>query len=164
KYIKNYGMSIVGVRPANVTGPDKVRGSVDHVQIMTEAARGRPVQLPKKGLMRLLGHVEDMAGIFAPLLLARGPRHSVYNSRGGRPRRARPQRPRVPARCEERLRRGGRARGSGQLPGPPEPAREGMPHRVSRAPPPRARAHQRRTAIGGTPCNISGSRRPAASA
>src|SRR5207244_3059685 len=28
KYIKNYGMSITGVRPANVTGPDKVRGSV----------------------------------------------------------------------------------------------------------------------------------------
>src|SRR5262249_52078346 len=82
KYIKNYGMSIVGVRPANVTGPDKVRGSVDHVQIMTEAARGRPVQLPKKGLMRLLVHVEDMAEIFARILLAEGPRHSLYNSGG----------------------------------------------------------------------------------
>ena len=31
------GMSITGVRPANVTGPDKVRGSVDHVQIMVDA-------------------------------------------------------------------------------------------------------------------------------
>src|SRR5207245_4575973 len=59
KYIKNYGMSIVGVRPANVTGPDKVRGSTDHVQIMTEAARGKPVHLPKQGLMRLLIHVEE---------------------------------------------------------------------------------------------------------
>ena len=82
KYIKNYGMSIVGVRPANVTGPDKVRGSVDHVQIMTEAARGRPVHLPKKGLMRLLVHVEDMAEIFARVLLAEAPRHSLYNSGG----------------------------------------------------------------------------------
>ncbi len=82
KYIKNYGMSIIGVRPANVTGPDKVRGSVDHVQIMTEAARGKPVHLPAKGLMRLLVHVEDMAEIFARLLLAEAPRHYLYNSGG----------------------------------------------------------------------------------
>ena len=82
KYIKNYGMSIVGVRPANVTGPDKVRGSVDHVQIMTEPARGKPVHLPQKGLMRLLVHVEDMAEIFARVLLAEAPRHSLYNSGG----------------------------------------------------------------------------------
>ena len=82
KYIKNYGMSIVGVRPANVTGPDKVRGSVDHVQIMTEAARGKSVHLPAKGLMRLLVHVEDMAEIFTRVLLAEAPRHSIYNSGG----------------------------------------------------------------------------------
>src|SRR2546423_15204011 len=82
KYIKNYGMSIVGVRPANVTGPDKVRGSTDHVQIMTEAARGKPVHLPKQGLMRLLIHVEDIAEVFARVLLAEGPRHALYNSGG----------------------------------------------------------------------------------
>ena len=82
KYIKNYGMSIVGVRPANVTGPDKVRGSVDHVQIMSDAARGKPVHLPAKGLMRLLVHVEDMAEIFTRVLLAEAPRHSIYNSGG----------------------------------------------------------------------------------
>jgi nucleoside-diphosphate-sugar epimerase len=84
KYINNYGMSIIGVRPANVTGPDKVRGSVDHVQIMVDAARGKPVHLPQKGLMRLLVHVEDMAEIFARLLLAEAPRHHLYNS-GGHP-------------------------------------------------------------------------------
>src|SRR2546422_1463106 len=82
KYIKNYGMSITGVRPANVTGPDKVRGSVDHVQIMTEAARGKPVHLPKKGLMRLLIHVEDIAEVFTRVLLAHAPRHALYNSGG----------------------------------------------------------------------------------
>ena len=82
KYIKNYGMSITGVRPANVTGPDKVRGSTDHVQIMTEAARGKPVHLPHKGLMRLLIHVEDMAEVFARVLLADEPRHHLYNSGG----------------------------------------------------------------------------------
>jgi nucleoside-diphosphate-sugar epimerase len=82
KFIKNYGMSIVGVRPANVTGPDKVRGSVDHVQIMVDAARGKPVHLPAKGLMRLLVHVEDMAEIFARVLLAEAPRYHLYNSGG----------------------------------------------------------------------------------
>jgi nucleoside-diphosphate-sugar epimerase len=82
KYIKNYGMSIVGVRPANVTGPDKVRGSTDHVQIMVEAARGKPVHLPKKGMMRLLIHVEDIAEVFARVLLADAPRHDLYNSGG----------------------------------------------------------------------------------
>jgi nucleoside-diphosphate-sugar epimerase len=75
-------MSIVGVRPANVTGPDKVRGSVDHVQIMVDAARGRPVNLPAKGLMRVLIHVEDIAEVFTRVLLAEAPRHSLYNSGG----------------------------------------------------------------------------------
>jgi nucleoside-diphosphate-sugar epimerase len=82
KYIKNYGMSITGVRPANVTGPDKVRGSTDHVTLMTEAARGRPVRLPRRGLMRLLIHVEDIAEVFARVLLADAPRHDLYNSGG----------------------------------------------------------------------------------
>ena len=82
KYIKNYGMSITGVRPANVTGPDKVRGSTDHVQLMVDAARGKPVHLPKKGFMRLLIHVEDIAEVFARVLLADAPRHALYNSGG----------------------------------------------------------------------------------
>jgi nucleoside-diphosphate-sugar epimerase len=82
QYIKNYGMSIVGVRPANVTGPDKVRGSTDHVQLMCEAARGKPVHLPRQGYMRLLIHVEDIAEIFARVLLAEAPRHAIYNSGG----------------------------------------------------------------------------------
>jgi nucleoside-diphosphate-sugar epimerase len=82
KYIKNYGMSIVGVRPANVTGPDKMRGSTDHGQWITGAARGEPVHLPKKGQMRLLIHVDDIAEVFARVLLADAPRHDVYNSGG----------------------------------------------------------------------------------
>src|SRR5499426_252681 len=82
KYIKNYAMSITGVRPANVTGPDKVRGSTDHVQLMTDAARGKPVHLPKRGFMRLLIHVEDIAEVFARVLLADKPKHDLYNSGG----------------------------------------------------------------------------------
>jgi nucleoside-diphosphate-sugar epimerase len=82
KYIRNYGMSIVGVRPANVTGPDKVRGSTDHVKLITGAARGEAVDLPKKGYMRLLIHVEDIAEVFARIVLADAPQHSIYNSGG----------------------------------------------------------------------------------
>jgi nucleoside-diphosphate-sugar epimerase len=82
KYIKNYRLSITGVRPANVTGPDKVRGSTDHVQLMVDAARGQPVHLPLKAYMRLLIHVEDTAEIFARVLLADAPRHEIYNTGG----------------------------------------------------------------------------------
>lgn len=82
QYIRNYGMSITGVRPANVTGPDKVRGSTDHVQLITGAARGEAVDLPRKGFMRLLIHVEDIAEVFARVLLADAPRHDLYNSGG----------------------------------------------------------------------------------
>src|SRR5262249_31977829 len=82
KFIKNYKMSITAVRPANVTGPDKVRGSVDHVQLMVDAARGKPVHLPKKGFMRLLIHVEDTAEVFARVLLADAPQYDVYNTGG----------------------------------------------------------------------------------
>jgi nucleoside-diphosphate-sugar epimerase len=82
KYIRTYGMSITGVRPANVTGPDKVRGSTDHVQLITGAARGEAVHLPKTGYMRLLIHVEDIAEVFAHVLLADAPRYPIYNSGG----------------------------------------------------------------------------------
>jgi nucleoside-diphosphate-sugar epimerase len=82
QYVRNYGMSITGVRPANVTGPDKVRGSTDHVQLITGAARGEAVHLPRKGFMRLLIHVEDIAEVFARVLLADAPRHDLYNSGG----------------------------------------------------------------------------------
>jgi nucleoside-diphosphate-sugar epimerase len=84
QYIKNYGMSITGVRPANVTGPDKVRGSVDHVQLVTMPARGKPIRLPWKSLMRLPIHVEDIAEVFVRVLLADSPRYPLYNS-GGTP-------------------------------------------------------------------------------
>ncbi len=84
QYIDNYGMSITGVRPANVTGPDKVRGSIDHVQCITLPARGESIRLPQKSLMRLPIHVEDIAEVFTRVLLSDSPHHSVYNS-GGTP-------------------------------------------------------------------------------
>jgi len=49
---------------------------------MSEAARGKPVHLPQKGRMRLLIHVEDIAEVFARVLLAAAPQHALYNSGG----------------------------------------------------------------------------------
>ena len=60
------------MRPANVTGPDKVRGSVDHVQCMTQPARGTPITLPYKDYMRLPIHVDDIAEVFVRVLRADG--------------------------------------------------------------------------------------------
>ena len=82
QYIDNHGMSITGIRPANVTGPDKVRGSTDHVRCITLPARGEPVRFPFKSLMRLPIHVEDISEAFARVLLSDAPHHSLYNSGG----------------------------------------------------------------------------------
>ncbi len=81
-YIQNYGMSITGIRPANVTGPDKVRGSTDHVQCITLPARGEEVSFPYKSLMRLPIHVEDIAEAFVRVSLANSSHYPIYNSGG----------------------------------------------------------------------------------
>src|SRR5499427_1970278 len=81
-YSEKFGMLITGIRPANVTGPDKVRGSVDHVNIITEPARGNAVSLPFKDAMRCPIHVDDIAEVFARVLLSDRPKHRIYNSGG----------------------------------------------------------------------------------
>ncbi len=83
-YNQNYGMSITGIRPANVTGPDKVRGSTDHVQCITLPAQGKPVSFPYKSMMRLPIHVEDIAEAFVRVLLVDSSQYPIYNS-GGTP-------------------------------------------------------------------------------
>ena len=81
-YNAKYGMTITGVRPANVTGPDKVRGSVDHVNIITQPARGKPVSFPHGDAMRCPIHVDEVAEVFARVLLSDTPQHAVYNTGG----------------------------------------------------------------------------------
>ncbi len=81
-YTEKFGMLITGVRPANVTGPDKVRGSIDHVNIITEPARGNAITFPFKDAMRCPIHVDDIAEVFARVLMAENPEHPVYNSGG----------------------------------------------------------------------------------
>ena len=83
-YIDKYGMTITGVRPANVTGPDKIHGSVDHVSCVTGPARGEPVTFPYRDTMRAPIHVDDIAEVFARVATTEKPAHAIYNS-GGTP-------------------------------------------------------------------------------
>src|SRR5262249_54972214 len=81
-YIEKFGMRITGIRCAYVTGPDKMRGSVDHVRLITEPARGNPITLPFRDAMVCAIHVDDMAEVFARVLMAEKPAHRLYNSGG----------------------------------------------------------------------------------
>jgi nucleoside-diphosphate-sugar epimerase len=81
-YNRAFDMQITGVRPANVTGPDKVRGSMDHVLCVTQPARGQSVSFPFRDAMRLPIHVEDISEIFVRVALAETTQHAVYNSGG----------------------------------------------------------------------------------
>jgi nucleoside-diphosphate-sugar epimerase len=83
-YREKHGMEITTIRPANVTGPDKIFGSVDHVFIVTKPARGEPVSMPYKDSMRAPVHVDEIAEIFARVIMKDHPAHWVYNT-GGQP-------------------------------------------------------------------------------
>ena len=81
-YIDKHGMTITGVRPANVTGPDKVRGSVDHVNIVTRPTRGEAISFPFADAMRCPIHVDDIAEVFVRVLMSDKPAHAIYSSGG----------------------------------------------------------------------------------
>ena len=81
-YRDKHGMEITTIRPANVTGPDKIVGSVDHVFCITQPARGKPVTFPYKDAMRCPVHVDEIAEIFARVSMADKPTHAVYNTGG----------------------------------------------------------------------------------
>ena len=81
-YRNSYGMTITCIRPANVTGPDKKFGSIDHVNCMCQPARGQSVTFPAGDAMRCVIHVEDMAEVFARVLTTDKPKHDTYNSGG----------------------------------------------------------------------------------
>jgi len=81
-YREKHGMEITTIRPANVTGPDKIFGSVDHVFIVTKPARGEPVSMPYKDSMRAPVHVDEIAEIFARVTMKDKPEHAIYNTGG----------------------------------------------------------------------------------
>jgi len=83
-YREKHGMEITAIRPANVTGPDKIVGSVDHVFCITDPARGKPVSFPYKDAMRCPVHVDEIAEIFARVIMKDKPEYMTYNT-GGQP-------------------------------------------------------------------------------
>ena len=82
-YMEKYGMRITGIRCAYVTGPDKVRGTVDHVRCITEPARGHAVTLPFKDAMVCAIHIDDMAGILRHALM--NPMSGAFNATAPNP-------------------------------------------------------------------------------
>ncbi|HJQ59308.1 MAG TPA: NAD(P)-dependent oxidoreductase [Vineibacter sp.] len=81
-YRDKFKMRITGIRPANVTGPDKLRGSVDHVNCITYPARGEAVSFPFRDAMRIPVHVDDVAEVFARVTMAEAPKHTIYSTGG----------------------------------------------------------------------------------
>jgi nucleoside-diphosphate-sugar epimerase len=81
-YRDKHGLEISAIRPANVTGPDKIVGSVDHVFCITNPARGKPVKFPYQDAMRCPIHVDEVAEIFARVIMKDKPEHMAYNTGG----------------------------------------------------------------------------------
>lgn len=81
-YREKHGMVVTGIRPANVTGPDKLFGSVDHVHCITAPARGESVSFPFRDAMRCPVHVDDVAEVFARVIAAERPKQALYNTGG----------------------------------------------------------------------------------
>ena len=81
-YNRAFDMAITGIRPANITGPDKQRGSMDHVRCQVLPARGEPVHFKHRDRMTLPLHVEDIAEVFVRVTLAAETRYPIYNSGG----------------------------------------------------------------------------------
>ena len=81
-YREKHGLDITAIRPANVTGNDKIVGSVDHVKIITFPARGEPISFPFKDAMRCPIHVDEVAELFARVIMSDRPKHWIYNTGG----------------------------------------------------------------------------------
>jgi nucleoside-diphosphate-sugar epimerase len=81
-YREKHGLDITAIRPANVTGNDKIVGSVDHVKIITFPTRGQPISFPHRDAMRCPIHVDEVAEIFARVIMEDRPKHWIYNTGG----------------------------------------------------------------------------------
>jgi len=81
-YREKHGLDITAIRPANVTGNDKIVGSVDHVKCITFPARGQPISFPFKDAMRCPVHVDEVAEIFARVIMEDKPKHWIYSTGG----------------------------------------------------------------------------------
>lgn len=82
QYIEKNGMTITCVRVSNVAAPDKVLGSVEHVDIITKSARGEAVHLPYGDFTRCIIYVDDMADMIVRVAEKPRPAKPIYNSGG----------------------------------------------------------------------------------
>jgi len=82
EYREKHGMCITAVRAGNVSGVDKVLGSVDHVRCIVGPARGEKVSFAHRDRMRCVIYADDMADVFARIALKDRPDHPVYNTGG----------------------------------------------------------------------------------
>jgi nucleoside-diphosphate-sugar epimerase len=84
EYAGKHGMSVIGIRAANVSGTDKSIGSVDHVDCIVKPAMGQTVRFDYRDKMRCVIHGDDAAQVFARIALAPNPKYTIYNT-GGEP-------------------------------------------------------------------------------
>jgi nucleoside-diphosphate-sugar epimerase len=84
EYREKHGMSVITIRPANVSGADKLIGSVEHCAIIVRPAMGQAVTVDYRDRMRCVVHGDDAAEAFVRIGLADSPKHTIYNT-GGEP-------------------------------------------------------------------------------
>lgn len=82
EYREKHGMCITGVRPGNVSGVDKVWGSVDHVRCIVKPALGERVSFAYRDRMRCVVYADDIAEVFARIAQKIKPEYPMYNSGG----------------------------------------------------------------------------------
>lgn len=82
EYRTKHNMQITGIRPANVSGIDKLIGSVDHVSCIVKPAMGEKIRFAYRDRMRCVVYVDDVAEIFTRIALAEKPAHHIYNTGG----------------------------------------------------------------------------------
>jgi nucleoside-diphosphate-sugar epimerase len=82
EYREKHGMCITAVRAGNVSGVDKVLGSVDHVRCIVKPAMGEKVSFAHRDRMRCVIYADDMAEVFSRIALKDKPEHPIYNTGG----------------------------------------------------------------------------------
>lgn len=82
EYREKHGMTITAVRPGNISGTDKLLGSMDHVACIVNPARGECVQFKYRDQMRSIVYADDVAEVFVRIAEKRRPDFPVYNTGG----------------------------------------------------------------------------------
>jgi nucleoside-diphosphate-sugar epimerase len=82
EYREKHGMSVITIRPGNVSGTDKLIGSVEHCSIIVRPAMGEKLVVDYRDRMRSVIHGDDAAEAFVRIGLADKPKHTIYNTGG----------------------------------------------------------------------------------